>query len=207
MNHRWASVIGGAAALAAGMSPAPAESTMAPQATRCEANGDSIEYRSYLPDQRRYLFVIVKVLHGAQPSVFVIIDKNFESAGVDVTKNTDPLVAWWLDRSRPMTFSTDKIQVTWKSGGVWNTIMGWIGSGRQSAVTQPLRGLTAEDGHFAGKGMPDTNSFAFQSRIELPDFSGDELAVTVPAVSFDGVTVAAPPVHFTDTDETPSAKC
>ena len=205
MNHRLSTVLCCAAVLAAG--PAAAQATTAQQAARCEANGDSIEYRSYLPDHRRFVFVTVKVLRGVHPSVFVIIDKNFEPAGVDVTNKSDPIVAWWLDRSRPMTFSTDTIKVTWKSGGVWNTIMGWIGSDEEDVVRQPLRGIAAQGGQFVGKGTSDTNSFAFQSRIELSDFSGDELAVFVPAVTFDGVTVAPPPVHFTGTDEMPDVKC
>ena len=206
MNQQMTTVLLGAIAAAA--CPALADST-APvlPSTRCEANGDTIEYRAYLPDQRRFVFVSVKVLHGTQPSVFIIIDKNFDSAGVDVTQKSDPLVAWWLDRSRPLTFSGDKIKVTWKSGGVWNTIWGWIGSNGEDSVTQPIRGLVSQGGNFLGKGTSDTNSYAYQSRIELPGFSGDELAVSVPAVTFDGVTVTPPVVHFTDTDETPTTKC
>jgi len=179
----------------------------AAQFTRCESTGDSIEYRSYLPDQRRYLFVSIKVLHGVQPSVFVIIDKNFDSKGVDLSKTADPIILWWLDRTRPFVFSSDKIKVTWVAGGVWNTITGWIGTADVAAVTQPIRGLELENGRLEGTGTRDTNSYAYQSRIELPDFSGDELAVAVPAVSYDGITVAPPPVHFTNTDETPSVKC
>jgi hypothetical protein len=211
MNHTRLTLLTGAAALllAANSTEAAdlAPGAPAPTATRCEATGNSVEYRSYLPDQRRYLFVTIKTLAGIHPSVFVFFDKNFDSNGVDLTKSTDPLVAWWLDRSRPMAFAANKIRVGWKAHGAWEYVTGLFGSQDETTVVQPIRGLAPRGDHFEGAGNADTNSFAFQSAVQLPDFSGDELSVRVPSMTYDGVTIAPPEVHFTSTDEAPAVKC
>ena len=211
MNHTPLTLLTGAAvlSLAAHSTQAAdlAPSAPAPQSTRCEASANSIEYRAYLPDQRRYLSVTIKTLPGVYPSVFVFIDKNFDSNGVDLTKRTDPLVAWWLDRTQPMAFAGNKIKVSWKGHTSWQYITGLFGSTDETSVTQPIRGLVPRGDHFEGAGATDTNSFAFQSAIQLPDFSGDELSVRVPPVTYDGVTIAPPEVNFTNTDEAPSVKC
>ena len=213
MNHTRLALLTGAGALLLGANSteaadlAPTAQQPPPQFTRCEATGNSIEYRSYLPDQRRYLAVTIKTVRGIHPSVFVFFDKNFDSNGVDLTKSTDPLVAWWLDRSRPMAFATNKIRVGWKKNGAWQFVTGLFGSQDESNVAQPIRGLVPRGDHFEGVGTPNTNSFAFQSAIELPDFLGDELSVHVPSMTYDGVIIAPPDVHFTNADEMPSVKC
>jgi hypothetical protein len=175
--------------------------------SRCEVIGSGVEYRSYLPDQRRYVFVSVKVLKGARPSVFVLVDKNFDGKVANLSNNADPILRWWLDRSRPMTFSTDAIKVGWRDHSGWRWITSLVGSDNEASMAQSIRGLTPVAGHFEGTGSSDNNTFAFQSRIELADFDGDEFSVFVPAVSFDGVSVSPPVVHFTETDETPIVKC
>jgi hypothetical protein len=211
MNHTRLTLLTGAVALLLGANSTEAADLApgapAPMPTRCEATGNSIEFRSYLPDQRRYLFVTVKTVPGIHPSVYVFFDKNFDSNGVDLSKNTDPIVAWWLDRSRPMAFTTNKIKVGWKAHGTWHYVTSLFDSGGETAVTQPIRGLTPRGDHFEGVGATDTNSFAFKLAIELPDFDGDELSVRVPSMTYDGVTVAPPEVHFTNTDEAPLVKC
>jgi len=200
------------AVLAAAVPCAGAGDSAAPPAAqqsqaRCEAGDGSIQYRAYLPDHRRFLFVSVKVLKGAHPSVFVIVDKDFDQNHVDLSNKGDPLVAWWLDRTKPMSFSSDQIKIGWQDRSGWRYITSLVGSDSEAAVTQPIRGLVKTGDHYEGIGSPDNNTYAFQSRIELSDFGGDEFSVFVPAVTFDGVRVAAPEMHFTDTDEAPDVKC
>jgi len=209
MKHGYPLLMAGAAAFLAGASCVQAAGVAAatPQFTRCEASENSIEYRSEYPDGQRFLFVTVKVLKGVHPSIFVFIDKNFVGKGVDLSKKTDPLVAWWLDRSRPMSFSADKIKIGWMHHGAFHFITGLFTSDDPSIAAQSIRGLVRVGDHFEGAGNSDNNNFAFQSRLELPDYEDDELSVFVPAVTYDGVTVAAPEIHFTNTDEAPAAKC
>lgn len=174
--------------------------------SRCEASGNGVEYRTYLPDGQRFVFISVRVLKGIHPSVFVFFDKNFEGKA-NLLNKSDPLVSWWLDRSRPMEFSADKIRIGWREHGVWHWMTSLVSSDNEEGLAQAIRGLSPVGDHFEGMGSNDNNTFAFQSRIEMQDFDGDEFSVFVPAVSYDGVTVAVPEVHFTETDETPVVKC
>lgn len=204
MKHAHTLLLAGMAALLASASSAQAA---APQLARCEASDSGIEFRSYYPDKQRFLFVSVKMLKGTHPSVFVMIDKNFDAKNVDLSKKNDPLVTWWLDRSRPMTFSSDKIKIGWMQNGTWHFITNLFTSDSPSFSAQPIRGLQPQGDHFEGIGNADNNIFAFQTRMELPDYDGEELSVFVPAVTYEGVTIAPPEVHFTDTDDAPTAKC
>jgi hypothetical protein len=106
-----------------------------------------------------------------------------------------------------MTFSSDRIKIGWMHNGTWHFITGLFSSDTPSYAAQSIRGLEPRGDHFEGKGNVDNNTFAFQTRLELPDYDEDELSVFVPAVTFDGVTLAPPEIHFTNTDEAPTVKC
>lgn len=171
-------------------------------ATRCEALHDGVEYRAFLPDQNRYVYVDVKIQPGVFPSVFVIADKNYLSGGPNDATN-----AWWLDRTRPMLFSSDSVKISWERQGGLNLVGGWFGDADPNAVEQPIRGLTKGAAGYTGTGSHDTNSFAFQTRLEMPGFTGDEFNIILPAVKLDGVTVTPPVVHVLRDGKTITTKC
>lgn len=173
---------------------------------RCVAVMHGVEYRSYLPDTKRYIYVSVKVLSGSQPSVFVVVDKNYDTAGRVPVKN-DPYNAWWIDRSHPMLFSTDRIKARWPDDGTWQTMTGWLSAPDWVETTHLIPGLQQSGPSFVGTGSNDSNTYAFQMRVEMRGFDGDEFDVTLPAVTFDGVTIAPPVVHFQRSDDAYSAKC
>jgi hypothetical protein len=176
-----------------------------PQAAAvCEPVRDGVEYRAFLPDQRRFLYVSVKLLPGAFPTVFLIVDKNFQ--GKAAPKN-DPMVAWWLDRKRPLRFSGDKVRIAWQDKGSFHFITGLFSAPATAEMIQTIPGLERQGSHFEGAGNDDTNVFAFQLRFGMPGFDASEFDVYVPAVSFDGVTVAPPPIHFNREDADTPAKC
>ncbi len=159
--------------------------------TRCEPLHDGIEYRAFLPDQNRYVYVDVKIQPGVFPSVFVIADKNYVSGN----GANDAANIWWLDRTRPMLFSTDTVTIRWQREGGLYAVSGWFGDPDPNEVEQPIRGLTKGASGFTGTGSHDTNSFAFQTRLEMPGFTGDTFDVTLPSVRLDGTTVTPPVVH------------
>ncbi len=173
----------------------PAAAAPAPPASRCEAVDGGVEYRSYLPDQKRYVYVSVKALGGYYPSIFVTVDKNYDAPPGKIADN-DPMNAWWIDRSKPMAFSTDKVTIRWPEHSAWTSMTSWISTPGTKELVQSIRGLSPADGKFVGTGAADINSFAFQSRVELTDNGPPSFDVIVPAVSYDGVTVSPPPVHF-----------
>lgn len=174
------------------------------EALRCEAVSDGVEYRAFLPDQNRYLYIAVKALPGYYPSVFVIVDKNYLQA---LGGPKDPVNQWWLDRTRPMLFSADTVKVTWQKSGSFIDVGGWFGGADTGVVSQPIRGLTKNASGFAGGGSGDINSYSFQTRLEMPGFKEDAFDVTLPAVTFDGVTITPPVVHFTRGDNGITTKC
>ncbi len=178
----------------------------APSTQRCTAVKNGVEYRAYLPDAKRYIYVSVKALSGVNPSVFVMIDKSYESAAAKPVKD-DPYAAWWIDRSKPMRFSTDLVKVRWQDEGGWRAVTGWLSGPNWIEVDQPIRGLEPDGKNFTGAGAADTNTYAFQTRVEMPDFRGDAFDVTLPSVTFEGVTVSPPAVHFERTDGVVSANC
>ena len=172
-------------------------------ATRCEALSDGVEYRAFLADENRYVYVDVKIQPGTFPSIFVIADKNYlASAGPHDAANK-----WWLDRSRPMLFSVDKVKVSWERAGGISAVSGWFVEPDPTEIVQPIRGLKKVPGGYAGNGSHDTNSFAFQTRLEMPGFTGDAFDVTLPSVSYDGATVAPPVVHVLRDGKTSTTKC
>jgi hypothetical protein len=179
----------------------------AQSATQCVALPDGIEYRAYLPDNKRFVYVAVKVIPFVFPSVFVIVDKNYDAGSVKIADG-DPLNRWWVDRSRPMTFSTDKLHITWNESGTFSFATDWLSPPDPTEVWKTIRGLEpAGAGRFRGNGAFDSNTFAFQSSAEMLHIAADEFEVTVPAVSFDGVTVTPPVTHFMRDDNTVTAKC
>jgi hypothetical protein len=150
---------------------------------QCDAVNHGIDFRAYLPDKRRYVFVSVIALSGTRPSVAIVVDKNYDGdRHIKSLADKKQLADWWIDRSRPFLFSTDRIDVTWEDGG---------------RTSQIIPGLVARSGHFEGTGNDNVNSYAFYIEVPLPGFDADEFDVAVPAVSFDGVTVTPPLVHFT----------
>ncbi len=172
-------------------------------ATRCEALPDGVEYRAFLPDQNRYVYVDIKIQPGVFPSLFVIVDKNYlTGAGAK-----DPANLWWLDRARPMLFSSDKVKISWERESGIYAVAGWFVDPDPNAVEQTIRGLTKAPGGFSGTGSGDTNSFAFQTRLEMPGFTGDAFDVTLPSVSLDGATVSPPVSHFRRDGNAITTKC
>jgi hypothetical protein len=188
-------ILGVCAACAAICGAVGARAQSPPPTLRCEAVVSGIEYRAFLPDQKRYIYVAVKVLPGFHPSVFVMIDKNYD-AKISKVASADPLNVWWLDRSKPMFFSTDKVKVRWTDRSAWSAVTSWMVTPNSTDAVQAIRGIDPDGARFSGLGSTDSNSYAFQTRIELPGFSGDSFEVTVPSVSFDGVTLTPPVVKF-----------
>ena len=174
--------------------------------TKCVLLHDGIEYRAFLPDNKRFVYVDVKVLPGAFPSVFVIIDKNYEAPSVKLAANS-PWNPWWIDRSRPMAFSTDRVRIRWTESHTFDFVIDWFAENSPKEFSQTIRGLQKVGDHFEGTGAADTNTFAFQSRIEMSGFVGDYFEVAVPTVSYEGVTVTPPIVHFERQDKDIAAKC
>jgi hypothetical protein len=174
--------------------------------TKCVPLLDGVEYRAFLPDAKRFIYVDVKVLPGAFPSVFVIIDKNYEAPSVKLAANS-PWNSWWIDRSRPMAFSTDRVRIRWKEHHTFDFVIDWFAEKSPKEFVQTIRGLDKVGDHFEGTGATDTNTFAFQSRIEMSGFGGDYFEVSVPAVSYEGVTVTPPIVRFERQDDSIVAKC
>lgn len=199
--------ISGAAALTAIICILSVPATAAAASNlRCEPTEGGVEYRAYLPDQKRYIYVAVKALSGYVPSIFVTIDKNYDAVPGKPGKD-DPLNAWWIDRSKPMTFSSDKIAIRWPKSGTWTSLTSWISSPDWKELAQPIRGLAPEGGRFVGAGSPDANTFAFETRVELTDFNTDAFEVAPPAVTYDGVTVTPPVVHFDREDRIVKVHC
>lgn len=175
-------------------------------ATQCVPLHDGVEYRAFFPDGRRFVYVDVKVLPGVFPSVFVIADKNFEAPGVKLAAN-NPLNQWWIDRSRPFAFTADMVRIRWEEHHTFDFVTDWFSDNSPKEFKQSIRGVTKIGDHFEGNGALDTNTFAFQSRLEMNGFIGDYFEVSVPAVTFDGITVTPPIVHFERDDKDIAAKC
>lgn len=174
--------------------------------TKCVVLPDGVEYRTFLPDNTRFVYVDVKVLPGVFPSIFVIIDKNFDTPGAKF-EASGPLNQWWIDRSRPMTFSTNRVRIRWEEHHTFDFVIDWFTDNSPQEFAQTIRGVEKAGDHFEGSGATDTNSFAFQSRIEMSGFTGDYFEVMVPTVSYEGVTVTPPIVHFERQDKIIVAKC
>jgi hypothetical protein len=174
--------------------------------TKCVPLHDGVEYRAYLGDAKRFVYVDVKVLPGVFPSVFVIVDKNFDTQGAKIAAN-DPLNQWWIDRTQPMTFSTDTVRVRWQESHTFDFVTDWFSSRPPGEIAQAIRGLEKTGNAWQGSGAGDTNTFTFQTRIELSGFSGDYFEVSVPAITFDGATVTPPIVKFERVDKDIVAKC
>ena len=175
--------------------------------TQCVALPDGVEYRAYLPDNKRFVYVAVKVIPFVFPSVFVIVDKNYDAARVKIAAD-DPLNRWWTDRSRPMTFSNDKFHITWNESGTFSFATDWLSPPDPTDVWQPIRGLEPTGtGRFSGTGADDSNTFAFRSSAEMLHIGADEFDVATPAVGFDGITVTPPVTHFVREGKAITAKC
>jgi hypothetical protein len=175
-------------------------------ATRCVALHDGVEYRAYLPDGKRFVYVDVKVLSGVFPSVFVIVDKNFDAPGTKLAAN-DPLNQWWIDRSKPMTFAADSVRVRWEEHHTFDFVTDWFSENPPREFKQAFRGLEKTGNVWLGEGSGDTNTFSFQNRLEMSGFRGDYFEVSVPAVTYDGVTVTPPIIKFERTDDGLVSKC
>jgi len=174
--------------------------------TKCIPLHDGVEYRAYLGDTKRFVYVDVKVLPGVFPSVFVIVDKNFDPQGAKIAAN-DPLNQWWIDRTRPMTFSTDTVRVRWQDSHTFDFAIDWLFSRPPGDRAQAFRGLEKAGSSWQGTGAGDTNTFAFQTRLEMTGFSGDYFEVSVPTVTMDGATVTPPIVKFDRDGNDIVAKC
>lgn len=194
-----AAILSCAAFCAQGLAETPATPTV------CTALPDGVEYRAFLPDKKRFVYLAVKVLPGVFPSVFVIADKNY--LGTSKIAANDPLNRWWIDRTRTMLFSTDTVRIRWQKSGTLTYMINWFEDPPPEEFSQKIRGLEPAGGKFAGTGSTDTNTFAFQTRIEMNGFSGDMFEVKLPDLSYDGVTVSPPVVHFDRDGKNATAKC
>jgi hypothetical protein len=174
--------------------------------TRCLPLHDGLEYRTFLPDGKRFIYIDVKVLPGVFPTVFVIADKNYETPGVKLAVN-DPLNRWWIDRSQPFSFAAEKIRVRWKASHTFDFITDWFSESGPEELSQPIRGVEKRGERFVGTGANDTNAFAFQNRIDMNGFTDDVFQVSVPAVTYEGATVTPPVIVFERNDDGFAAKC
>lgn len=173
--------------------------------TRCVPLHDGVEYRAALPDGQRFVYVDVKVLPGVFPSVFVIVDKNYETSSAKPTAND--LNRWWIDRSRPFAFAAEKVRIRWKASHTFDFITNWFSESGPEELSQPIRGAVKQGDRFISTGATDTNAFAFQIRLDMNGFTDDAFEVSVPAVTYEGVTVTPPIVLFERTDDGFKAKC
>lgn len=206
--------------------------SIAPQTTgtytRCQILNGGIQFSSYLPDKNRYLYLSLRAQVGAPTAVFMIIDKNYDnlpkapppasSSGaapaapateIGSRPPTNPTTVWWLDRTRPMAFSTDQLKGSWHEDSGLGAIANLVVAGKTVEATEEIRGLTKHGKHFEGQGSSDANTFAFQTRLDLFGFTGDEFDVTAPAITYDGTTLVPPLIHFKrlNTDDTPKTTC
>ncbi len=176
-------------------------------ATSCVLLHDGVEFRTYLPDAKRFVYVDVKVLPGVYPSVFFIADKNYDAAGATLAVN-DPLNRWWTDRSRPFSFTTDRVRIRWTEDHTFGFVTDWFTDNPPKEFVQNIRGIEKVDSHFEGPGANDTNTFAFQLQLDMDGFTDDYFEVSVPAVTYQGATVTPPIVHFErDDNKLLVAKC
>lgn len=188
-------------------SAAGPEAQPAASATQCILLHDGVEYRTYLPDGRRFVYVAVKVIPGIYPSVFVLADKNYDAPPHTKVSDSDPIHQWWIDRSRPFAFATDKVRIRWEKSGTIEYVTSLFMDRDVKEFSQGFRGLEKANGRYEGTGSSDINAFAFQTRIEMTGFRGDIFEVKVPDVTFDGITVKPPVVQFEREDNAIRAKC
>ncbi|GAA0558619.1 hypothetical protein [Rhizomicrobium electricum] len=174
--------------------------------TRCVPVHDGVEYRSYLPDGKRFVYAAVKLLPGVYPTVFVIVDKNYETPAVKLAAN-DPLNQWWIDRTRPFAFSAENVRIRWKENHTFDFVTNWFAESGPEELSQPIRGVEKRGDRFAGPGATDTNAFAFQIRLDMNGFTDDAFEVSVPSVTYEGVTVTPPIVLFERGESGFKAKC
>jgi hypothetical protein len=172
---------------------------------RCVPLHDGVEYRAFLPDGQRFVYVDFKVLPGVFPTVFVIADKNYETPA-KLAQN-DPLNQWWIDRTRPFTFTADKVRIRWKANHTFDFITDWFSESGPKELAQSIRGVEKQGERFGGTGAYDTNSFAFQTRLDMTGFTDDVFEVLAPAVTYEGVTVTPPIVIFERSDDGFKTKC
>lgn len=173
--------------------------------TTCRAINRGVEYRTYFPDGRRYVYVSAVTLRGMQPSVLIIIDKNYVSPPGPKPKPADQdTIAWWIDRTQPFSFSTDNIRATYeKQFSIGSMVNSVFSSSPPTAFTVPIGDLDPAGSHFEGTGNEDPNTYAFQLRVDYPLNTADKFDITLPTVSFEGVTVTTPPLHFTRNGDDP----
>lgn len=154
--------------------------------TQCEAANGSLRFAADYPDHKRYLFMQVTALPGVPPTLIVVIDKNYH---IGLEKQADAkLNAWWIDRRVPFMFSADNISVGWDDG--------------ENGTRYTIKGLDPSGKTFEGRPSSNVNDYAFVIEFPLTEFSGDTFDVTLPAVTFEGITVAPPPVRFSRSERT-----
>jgi hypothetical protein len=174
--------------------------------TQCVALHDGVEYRAFLPDGKRFVYVDVKVLGGVYPSVFVIVDKNYEAPAVKLAAN-DPLNRWWIDRSRPFAFSSNVVRIRWRESHTFDFVTDLFSENGPKEIAQTIRGIDKDGDHFSGSGASDTNTFAFQTRLEMTGFNADYFEISVPSITYEGVTVTPPVIKFEREDRAVTTKC
>jgi hypothetical protein len=87
---------------------------------------------------------------------------------------------WTNDRTRPYTFSSNTIDVTWQNGGHQTFII-------------PM--LTSREHHFESPGKQDPRGWPFEEEFGLTH-TGTWFVVQLPAIGFDGAKINPPPVRF-----------
>ena len=177
----------------------PPPASAAPGVTTCRTIHNGVEYRAYFPDRSRYVYVRAATLRGMDPSVLVIIDKNYDSPPGAAAGSVNPQITdWWIDRTQPFRFSTDTIKAFYEKHFSIGSMFSSIFSARPpQEFTVPIRGLRPAGTRFEGTGSGNTNTYAFEMRVDFPSETSDEFGLSLPAVTFGGVTVTPPVLHFT----------
>ncbi len=174
-------------------------------ATTCRTINRGVEFRTYFPGTHRYVYVSAATIRGMAPSVLVIIDKNYDNAaGPQPAPPDHDTTAWWTDRSRTFSFSTDKITATFETRFTVGSVVDRVfSSSSPPEFTVPIRGLTPVGSHFEGQGSSNTNTYAYEMRVDFPLNTADNFDLILPSVTYDGVTVTPPPLHFVRNDDDP----
>jgi hypothetical protein len=163
---------------------------------RCMGVYNSIYFVSYLPDHERFIIASAYTLPG-NPTIFHLsVGKNYdyESHGYwteeqhkKIVERDARLIPWLKDRTQPIAFSTDKIEISWQDGG------------RQ---TFPIPEIAAHGDHFeiTASNLDQDHDFDIDTR--LTGLTGDWFEVNLPTVTYEGATIALPTIRFTQISDT-----
>lgn len=156
----------------------------------CDNVDRGITFDAYLPDQERFISVTTFVPADTPMRLLVMIDKFYDPGGhgywterqrKEIESRDARLEAWRRDRTKPYSFSSNRIEFNWENGG---------------HLSYTIPSLTSHGDHFEGTGNGDSNSSAFYLEPHLTGFRGDWFDVQFPSMSYDGVTVTPSRTRF-----------